>query len=161
MSQHVDADSSGNIQTFQSIPTDLALTSTTKYESDKLLDGTEAKYLTVLFLYSDIGDPQTHEERDNNVLEALEKDEYSHLKSPKSDADYIGLMRLLARHSASMMYGEHDREYCTEYYFKKYYLHPKENTEDTRAELFKLVKLCLERKKFRSLRILGKFSCRL
>ena len=61
MSTHVDADSSGNTQTFQSIPTDLAPTSSTKYESDKLLDGTEAKYLTVLFLYSDIGDPQTHE----------------------------------------------------------------------------------------------------
>ena len=58
-----------------------------------------------------------HEERDNNVLEALERDEYSHLKSPKSDADYVGLMRLLARHSASMMYGEHHWEYCTEYYF--------------------------------------------
>ena len=161
MSTHLDPDSSGNTQTFQSIPTDLALTSTTKYESDKLLDGTEAKYLTVLFLYSDIGDPQMHEERDNKVLEALEKDEYSHLKSPKSDADYIGLMRLLTTHSASLMFREYYREDYLEHYLKKHYLHPKENTEDTRAEFFKLVKLCLERKKFRSLRILGEFSRRI
>ena len=129
---------------------------TTKYESDRLLDGTTAKHLTILFEMSDIGDLETHEVRDKNLLKDLDKDENAHFKDPKTDEDYIGLMRLLAKHSESLMSGEYSREKATEMYFNTYYLDPDEDREETRAEFFKLAKLCLERKKFKPLRNLGK-----
>ena len=105
---------------------------------------------------SDIGDLETHEVRDKNLLKSLDKEENAQFKDPKTDEDYIGLMRLLAKHSESLMSGEYSREKATEMYFNTYYLDPDENREETRAEFFKLAKLCLERKKFKPFRNLGK-----
>ena len=89
---------------------------------------------------------------------ALAKEENARFKNPKTDDDYIGLMRLLATHSSSMIFSQRDgfRQDAVEQLFVKYYLEPEDNREETRAELFKLVKLCFERKKFKPLRNLGK-----
>ena len=65
-------------------------------------------------------------------------------------------MRLMTKLHASLMSSERFRENAMEFYFKRHYLNPEENREETRAEFFKLAKLCLERKKFMALRSLGK-----
>ena len=158
MTTHSDTDIQENLQIMQNGPTAETTTVAEKAESDNLLDGTRSKYLTVLYHWSDIGDPETHEKRDSNLLKALAKEENARFKNPKTDADYIGLMRLLATHSSSMIFSQRDgfRQDAVEQLFVKYYLEPEDNREETRAELFKLVKLCFERKKFKPLRNLGK-----
>ena len=76
------------------------------------------------------------------------------MKNPETDDDYIKLMRLMTKLNASLMSSERFRENAMEFYFKRHYLNPEENREETRAEFFKLAKLCLERKKFMAIRSL-------
>ena len=133
-------------------------TATSSYESDRLLDGTTAKYLTILYPLFDISDRVSHEDRDNNLLKALEEKEYSHLKDPKTDSDIIALMQLITTHSTTLLSQEYCREDSMECYLNSYYLDAEEVGEETRAEFLKLVGLCVERKKFKPLRNLGELS---